>query len=113
MSAIAHPLPFAPYSQRCIYRRLPAICLAIGLSGSNLSAATDTPLWFGNERPKAAAQQAVELLSKAAADGLEAGDYSVDRLRGSGKERQRAASGGRQPDSAGSGIDGCRAALSH
>lgn len=97
MSAIAHPLPFAPYSQRCIYRRLPAICLAIGLSGSNLSAATDTPLWFGNERPKAAAQQAVELLSKAAADGLEAGDYSVDRLRGA-LER----SGNGQPLAAGS-----------
>jgi murein L,D-transpeptidase YcbB/YkuD len=82
MSAISHPLLFEPFSQRCRRRRLPAICLAIGLTSSNFSTATDTPLWFGNERPKAAAQQAVELLSKAAADGLEAGDYSVDRLRG-------------------------------
>ncbi|MBL8409517.1 MAG: L,D-transpeptidase family protein [Candidatus Accumulibacter sp.] len=60
----------------------PAIRLAIGLTvASSLSFATEAPLWFAAERPTLAAQQAVELLAEADADGLEAQDYNTDWLR--------------------------------
>ena len=60
----------------------PAICLAIGLTvASSRSFATEAPLWFAAERPTLAAQQAVELLAEAYADGLEAQDYNTDWLR--------------------------------
>lgn len=53
-----------------------AICLA---SANGLTVAA--PLWFGNEGPTAAARQALDVLANAAADGLDAKDYPVERLR--------------------------------
>jgi hypothetical protein len=59
------------------------------------AAAEEPPRWFVEQRPRAAAQQAVDLLARAASEGLNAGDYHAAWLRdaieraGSGPVRQR------------------------
>ncbi len=88
MSRTALLLPATPVRRRW---PLAVICLAIGLSSvSSSSFANDTPLWFAAGRPAPVAQQAVELLAKAPADGLETSDYPADALR---KELESAVSG--------------------
>ena len=63
-------------------RFLRAVCVACVLASfSSVSAAADALPWFDSQGPTTAARQAVELLSGAAADGLEAGDYGVVSLR--------------------------------
>jgi len=63
-------------------RFLRAVCVACVLASfSSASAAADALPWFDQQGPTTAARQAVELLSGAAADGLEAGDYDVVSLR--------------------------------
>ena len=51
------------------------------MSASSVPAASAAPLWFVEERPRAAAYQAVNLLGNAAQEGLEAGDYNAEWLR--------------------------------
>jgi len=71
-----------PKSTRPGQRQVAGICLVIGLAAiSNLAAAANDLLWFGNGRPTVAAHQAVDILGNAAADGLDARDYDADRLR--------------------------------
>ena len=44
-------------------------------------ALADTPSWFSDGRPTKAAHEAIDLMSNAAEDGLEASDYGVESLR--------------------------------
>lgn len=81
MSSCSLLLPATP-AWRCRGRYFPAICLTIGLMiASHGSSATEALLWFSTERPTLAAQQAVDLLDSAAADGLDAQDYNAEGLR--------------------------------
>jgi murein L,D-transpeptidase YcbB/YkuD len=64
--------------------------LSIGLASGALAqipasrfdaAAEGPPRWFAEQRPRVAAQQAVDLLARAASEGLNAGDYNAAWLR--------------------------------
>lgn len=59
----------------------PALCLTIGLTAAGVTLAGDALLWFADDRPTATARQAVGLLLRAPADGLDARDYHAEPLR--------------------------------
>ncbi|KFB67649.1 L,D-transpeptidase family protein [Candidatus Accumulibacter vicinus] len=81
MSSCSLLLPATP-ACRCRGRYFPTICLAIGLTiASHCPSATEALSWFATERPRLAAQQAVDLLDKAAVDGLDAQDYNAEGLQ--------------------------------
>ncbi|MEI4927404.1 hypothetical protein Q8G50_33350, partial [Klebsiella pneumoniae] len=58
-------------------------CLTIALEmlGIAPAGAADALRWFSDGRPTAAARKAVDLLSSAAEDGLNANDYGAEFLR--------------------------------
>ncbi|MGC1518357.1 MAG: hypothetical protein WA787_06290, partial [Azonexus sp.] len=75
--------PHAASSRRGIGKgHFAMICLAVGLTIASLQPAlADTLRWFSAGRPTATAHQAVDLLSSAADDGLDANDYDANQLR--------------------------------
>lgn len=58
-----------------------AVCALIACALCWSAAAWSQPLWFIDGRPTAAAQQAVDALANAAADGLEPQHYGAESLR--------------------------------
>ncbi|WP_082016701.1 L,D-transpeptidase family protein [Cupriavidus sp. IDO] len=66
---------------RQLARCIAAGALACAAAGFALPALAQAPLWFAQGRPSPEAQQAVDALAAAAADGLDPADYDADTLR--------------------------------